>query len=172
MAAFGSPPVFLFTFSRVISKTHDPLEDFPIMPFRSILRTPVIVGLLAAGPLQFASPLMVSAIASERHVHAQDAAMQMRRLFSDSDEASLRRNPLNALYRGDMRYAGQFGDLLSDAHIAAERAAAEDDLKQLALIDRARLSSTDQVIYDTFKWQRTLDLRSEESRVGNACVYV
>src|SRR3546814_8283887 len=69
-------------------------------------------------------------------------------------------------------YAGQFGDLLSDAHIAAERAAAEDDLKQLALIDRARLSSTDQVIYDTFKWQRTLDLRSEESRVGNACVYV
>src|SRR3546814_4005772 len=93
----------LFTFSRVISKTYDPLEDFPSMPFRSILRAPVVVGLLAAGPLQFASPLIVSAIASERHVHAQDAAMQMRRLFGDSDEASLRRNPLNALYRGDMR---------------------------------------------------------------------
>src|SRR3546814_14066604 len=69
----------LFTFSRVISKTYDPLEDFPSMPFRSILRAPVVVGLLAAGPLHFASPLIVSAIASERHVHAQDAAMQMRR---------------------------------------------------------------------------------------------
>src|SRR3546814_11764777 len=93
-----------------------------------------------------------------------------------------------------MRYAGQFGDYLSDAYLAAERAAAEEDLRRLADVDRSRLSPTDQVIHDTFKWQRTLDLRglqpdfaligvqlpidhfngmhirSEERRVGKECV--
>src|SRR3546814_14557863 len=58
-----------------------------------------------------------------------------------------------------MRYAGQFGDYLSDAYLAAERAAAEEDLRRLAEVDRSRLSPTDQVIHDPFKWQRRLDLR-------------
>src|SRR3546814_3375466 len=90
---------------------------------------------------------------------AASAAGQLRALLAQSDEADMKRNPLNALYRGDMRYAGQFGDYLSDAYLAAERAAAEEDLRQLADVDRSRLSPTDQVIHDTFKWQRTLDLR-------------
>ena len=34
---------------------------------------------------------------------AQDAALIA--LFHASDEASLKRDPMNALYRGDMRYA-------------------------------------------------------------------
>src|SRR3546814_18688986 len=83
----------------------------------------------------------------------------LRALLAQSDEADLKRNPLNALYRGDMRYAGQFGDYLSDAYLAAERAAAEEDLRRLADVDRSRLSPTDQVITDTFKWTPTLDLR-------------
>ena len=90
---------------------------------------------------------------------AQGDAARMRAIFSQSDEAYLKRNPLDAIYRGDGRYAGQFGDLLSDAHAAAERAAAQDDLKRLAAINRAALSPDDQVIYDTFQWQRSLDLK-------------
>lgn len=85
--------------------------------------------------------------------------MALKRLFQDSDEASLRRNPLNALFRGDMRYADRLGDTLSDAYVAAERQAAEDDLARLHAIDRSRLSHVDQIAYDVFDWQRRIDLK-------------
>ena len=40
-------------------------------------------------------------------------------LFKESDEASLKRNPMQALFRGDYRYADRLGDLFSDAHYQA-----------------------------------------------------
>src|SRR3982750_1826036 len=64
-------------------------------------------------------------------------------LFKDSDEAQLRRNPLPALFRGDLRYADRLGDLFSDAHYQGEKAAAQHDLAALHAIPRAQLSSTD-----------------------------
>jgi len=95
--------------------------------------------------------------------HRQSAASaQLRQLFQQSDEAQLKRNPINALYRGDMRYAAHFGAPLSDAHIAAEKAAAESDLRRLADIDTRQLTPMELVAYDTFKWQRTIDLRGLE----------
>jgi uncharacterized protein (DUF885 family) len=80
-------------------------------------------------------------------------------LFAASDEASLERNPVQALYRGDLRYAGRYGRFLTDDYYAAERAAAEGDLAALARIDRDALSSSERISYDVFKWQRELDLR-------------
>jgi uncharacterized protein (DUF885 family) len=74
-------------------------------------------------------------------------------LFSASDEANLQRNPLEALGRGDRRYADRIGDPFSDAHYAAERAAAAGELAALRAIDRARLDATDQIAYDSFEWQ-------------------
>ena len=71
-------------------------------------------------------------------------------LFKASDEASLKLNPLSALFRGDMRYADQFGDMISDNYFSASRAAAASDLAALEAIDRSALSSTDQIAYDTF----------------------
>jgi len=71
-------------------------------------------------------------------------------LFKASDEASLRLNPLEALFRGDMRYADRFGDMISDNYFAASRAAAASDLAALNAIDRSLLSPTDQVAFDTF----------------------
>ena len=35
-------------------------------------------------------------------------------LFKASDEASLKRNPINAIFRGDLRYADRLGDNISD----------------------------------------------------------
>ena len=58
-------------------------------------------------------------------VSAHDRLFQ---LFKDSDEAYLQRNPLQAMYRGDYRYADRIGDLYSDAHYQAEKAAAEREL--------------------------------------------
>lgn len=38
------------------------------------------------------------------------AAQALHKLFADSDEAALKLNPIGALFRGDDRYAGEFGD--------------------------------------------------------------
>jgi uncharacterized protein (DUF885 family) len=76
---------------------------------------------------------------------------KLKSVFSEDDEASLKRNPLNGLFRGDMRYADRLGDFVSDAYFDAERAAAEENVKKLDGIDRAKLSATDQIAYDVFR---------------------
>jgi uncharacterized protein (DUF885 family) len=81
------------------------------------------------------------------------------RLFNDSDEAALRRNPLSAMQRGDMRYADRLGNTFTDAAYAAERAAAENDLQRLMAIDRGDLSPTDRIAFDSFKYQIEMTLR-------------
>ena len=73
-------------------------------------------------------------------------------LFKESDEASLERNPLQALYRGDLRFADRLGDLFSDAHYQREKAAAEHDVAALHAIPRDQLSEVDKLAYDTFDW--------------------
>ncbi len=89
---------------------------------------------------------------------AGGADARLKTLFADTDEASLRRNPMQALYRGDMRFADQLGDPYSDAHDAGEKAADEDALRRLAAIPRAELTPTDQIAYDVFKRNTGLDL--------------
>jgi uncharacterized protein (DUF885 family) len=80
-------------------------------------------------------------------------------LFKASDEASLKRNPLNALFRGDLRYADRLGDGITDEYYAAERAAAEADLAALHAIPREALNATDQVAYDVFDFSTRDSLR-------------
>ncbi len=89
----------------------------------------------------------------------QDAAAQLKKLFSDSDERYLRDNPVMALFRGDMRYADRLGDYVTDAYFARERAATEHDLHRLAAIDRNALNATDRIAYDVFQWQKQRDLK-------------
>jgi len=81
------------------------------------------------------------------------------RLFKESDEASLKRNPINALFRGDLRYAEHLGDSITDQYYAGERAAAEADLAALHSIDRAALNQTDQIAYDVFEFSTTDTLK-------------
>jgi uncharacterized protein (DUF885 family) len=90
---------------------------------------------------------------------AQSERDRLFALFEASDEGSLQRNPLNAIFRGDLRFADRFGDYISDEYYAAERAAAQADLAALATIDRSKLSATDRLAYDTFEWQTKDSLR-------------
>lgn len=76
---------------------------------------------------------------------------KLREIFADSDEGNLKRNPVFALFRGDMRYADRFGDYISDEYFDAERAAAKENLKRLQGIKRDLLNNTDQIAYDVFK---------------------
>ncbi|PXA87033.1 DUF885 domain-containing protein [Nostoc sp. 3335mG] len=114
--------------------------------------------LLAATLLATPAFCQSAAPASAAAQSPEDA--KLLQLFHDSDEAMLKRQPLSALMRGDLRYADRLGDFYSDKAIAEGKAADESDLKNLAAIDRARLNPTDQLAYDVFKWQTDLDLRS------------
>jgi uncharacterized protein (DUF885 family) len=91
-----------------------------------------------------------------------DPGAQLRKLFAASDEAHLRRNPLEALWRGDPRYADQYGDYISDAYFAAEKKSAGEDLAALARIDRSALSADERISYDVFRYQRSMDLAGFE----------
>jgi uncharacterized protein (DUF885 family) len=112
--------------------------------------------------LLFAS---LSPIASAIPAHAAapvtkaDPAAELKTLFADSDEDSLRRNPVNALFRGDMRYADQLGDSITDAYYEGERKAAINELARLAKINRAALGATDKIAYDVFKANTEVALR-------------
>jgi uncharacterized protein (DUF885 family) len=94
------------------------------------------------------APLATSPVVTE--------SQRLSALFAADDEASLKRNPLNAMFRGDMRYADQFGDFITDEYFAKERAAAEANVEALKGIDRAKLNDTDKIAYDVFR-QNQLD---------------
>ncbi len=80
-------------------------------------------------------------------------------LFSESDERNLKLNPLNALFRGDMRYADRLGDFLTPEYNDASRADARLNLDLLARIDREALSPTDRIAYDVFKYNQEETLK-------------
>jgi uncharacterized protein (DUF885 family) len=108
------------------------------------------LGLAAAADAQPAP-----SVAAQPSAHAR-----LFQLFRQSDEAGLRRNPLQALYRGDTRYADRLGDLFSDAHYQAEKAAAEHDLAALHAIPREQLNATDRIAYDVFENQTVQSLKA------------
>ncbi|MEA1072716.1 DUF885 domain-containing protein [Sphingomonas sp. LY160] len=99
-------------------------------------------------PVVDAPPIPVAETAAP----TESAHDRLFRIFKESDEAQLKRNPLSALFRGDMRYADQFGDYISDDYYAAEKAAGEADLAALRTVDRASLNPTDQLAYDVFEF--------------------
>ena len=137
------------------------------MPFVRTLTVSVAFIALAAcagtpepAPVAPPAPVVAQAVVptppAETQASAHDRLFQ---LFKDSDEASLKRNPINAIFRGDMRYADRLGDGITDEYYAAERAATEAELAQLATIDRSALSPTDQLAYDVFQFNQRDNLK-------------
>jgi uncharacterized protein (DUF885 family) len=75
---------------------------------------------------------------------------KLKAIFADDDEASLKRNPLDALFRGDMRYADRLGDFFSDDYFNAERKAAQNNLAKLKTIEVTKLGPKDKIAYEMF----------------------
>ena len=114
---------------------------------------------LFAAALLATSALAVPALAQTTTTSTVPPAVQSERdrmfaIFAADDEANLKRNPLSALFRGDLRYADRIGDIGTDAYNNAERAAAQKNLADLGTIDRARLNPTDQIAFDVFAWNQ------------------
>ena len=113
----------------------------------------IALGACATVPPPAPAPVVDTAPAEAAPVVAQKSAHdQLFDLFKASDEASLKRNPLSALFRGDLRYAHTLGDGITDEYYAAERAAAEADLAALQAIPKAELNAVDQIAYDVFEY--------------------
>jgi uncharacterized protein (DUF885 family) len=135
------------------------------------MRRPTLTGCLLAGLLAgCAAPSAPPPETAATDAVQPSAAEALAALFRESDEANLRRNPVQALARGDMRYADRLGDFLADAYYEAEREAARAELAALARIDRDALTPDEKVAYDVFKWQRGMELRGLEGELFAASV--
>ncbi|WP_310476129.1 DUF885 domain-containing protein [Sandarakinorhabdus sp.] len=117
-----------------------------------------VTALLIAASLFAITPALAQTPAPATPATAETPSTRLAALFAQSDADNLKRNPLGLLFRGDTSRAGELGEVITDAAYAAEKRAAENELKALAAIDRATLSADEQVSYDTFKWQRETDL--------------
>lgn len=84
---------------------------------------------------------------------------KLRAIFAADDEASLKRNPLEALFRGDMRYADQLGDFFTDEYNDAERNAARKNLADLSTVDKTKLNPVDAIAYEVFTRNQSTALK-------------
>ncbi len=128
---------------------------------KSALLSLTLLSGVAAPAAAIAQPVVADATSPHARLFA---------LFAASDEGSLKRNPIQALFRGDLRYADQFGDFITDGYNAREKAADEADLAALARIDRAQLSPDDRISYDVFKYQTAMGLRAYEPKLLEATI--
>ncbi len=127
-------------------------------PFKLLLAAPFALTACAA-----TSDAVVTAATSTQAAapaSSETAAQRLRALFARSNEDELRRNPIQALFRGDLRYADRLGDNITPAYFDAERAAAQRDLAELRAIPRAELGETDRLAYDVFAYGQEQSLRN------------
>ena len=97
-------------------------------------------------------PLLALMVATRAGAGTDDSA-RLARIFHDSDEDQLRLIPQSATLRGDLRYAGEFGDLITDEFQRAFQAYIRRDQSRIAGIDRSRLTDVERLEYDVFRYQ-------------------
>ena len=136
-------------------------------PFRTAFLCASMAALAACATAPAAAPEPVTPVAEPAPLPEKSAHERLFDLFKASDEASLQRNPLNAIFRGDLRYADRLGDSITDEYFAAEKAAAEADLSALRAISRDQLNATDQIAYDTFGYTTKDALRGYQPDILN-----
>jgi uncharacterized protein (DUF885 family) len=137
--------------------------------FRLLVLGASIVALAACATAPAAAPEPIASAAGPAAppVAEKSAHDRLFELFKASDEAYLKRNPVQALFRGDLRYAERLGDNITDEYYAGEKAAAEADLAALKAIPRDHLDATDQLAYDTFDYTTKDELRAYQPDILN-----
>lgn len=94
------------------------------------------------------------------------ASAQLAALLAAADDADLEFDPFAALQRGDARHAGQFGDYISDVHLARVRSVLTAQLERLGGITRDQLGGADRIAYDVFEYQTRFALRAHDVGVA------
>ena len=116
--------------------------------------------ILAAGPALARDSEETTQSASEASEHDK-----LFTLFAESDARSLALNPIGRLFRGDDTNADRLGDYFTDSMFLAARTDTQLNLALLAQIDRAKLSETDQLAYDVFKYNQESALRGQTDEI-------
>ena len=138
------------------------------MSSKMLLRLAASASLIALGacattsvePIAPMAPVVAEApVPAAPALSQKEAHDRLFELFKASDEGNLKRNPIGALSRGDLRYADRLGDFITDDYFAAEKAAGEAELAALRAIPRDALSETDQIAYDVFEFSTREGLR-------------
>ena len=134
--------------------------------FAALLSTTMLAACATAQPEPVATvpAATAAAVAEAPAAPAESPHDRLFRLFKQSDEDSLRRNPISGIFRGDLRYAHEFGDYITDEYFAKEKAATEAELAALRAIPRDQLSATDQLAYDVFEYGQVQGLEGFEPR--------
>ncbi len=86
-------------------------------------------------------------------------------IFAAADEADLKLNPISALFRGDMRYADRMGDFLTEEYVQQDIANTRANLAALEGIDREKLSETDRIAYDVFRYNQEQSLKGNTDEI-------
>jgi uncharacterized protein (DUF885 family) len=79
--------------------------------------------------------------------------------LTEVDAQDLALDPQAAVLRGDLRHAGQFGDLISDDHYRAAESLLRAQLSAFTAIDRVQLNGHERVAYDMWQYQAGYALR-------------
>ena len=96
--------------------------------------------------------LLVTTIGpASAQVQHTDEGKRLHAFFAEEWERGLRENPESASFEGDRRYNDRWADNSLEA-IAASEAADREALARLKRFDRSKLSSADQLNFDTFLW--------------------
>ncbi len=90
---------------------------------------------------------------------------KLKALFADSDKRNLEINPLSRLFRGDDKDADRLGDFLTDASFYAGKRNTQLNVALLQQIDRSKLSPTDQLAYDVFKYNQEQSLKGSTDEI-------
>ena len=137
-----------------------------------ITRTAILAALLSTSLLGASANAQQAAAPADAAAKpaAETAHDRLFRLFKQSDEDNLKRNPIFGIFRGDLRYADQFGDYITDDYYAKEKAANIAELAALRAIPRDQLNPTDQLAYDVFEYQQVQGLEGYEPRYFDVSV--
>ncbi|MBX7496921.1 DUF885 domain-containing protein [Qipengyuania sp. 6B39] len=130
--------------------------------------TSLRLALAGATALSFATIAVPSvAVAQDATTAAQEQSEhdKLFALFEESDKRALELNPLGRLFRGDDKDADRLGDFLTDSSFYANRLDTQLNLALLAQIDRSKLSETDQLAYDVFKYTQDDALRGQTDEI-------
>jgi uncharacterized protein (DUF885 family) len=121
-----------------------------------LLLTTILAATASFSAASFAADKKVERAAK---IATADQGKLLSALFTVSDEEDLKLSPISALFRGDVRYADQFGDYITDEYLAINKAKAERELAALLKIDRKQLTPKQKIAYDVFQYQTEFGLQ-------------
>lgn len=94
---------------------------------------------------------------------ALDAWHALSAIIKRADEEDLKFNPQGAIMRGDLRFAADFGDYISDAYLAKVEASLRQRMADLARVDAKALEGNHRIAFDVFAYQTRFALSVYES---------